>query len=54
MISQEMFDEVVLENVNDFDKPLEEAIQDTMQEFEAQVRTRTVLIYIIKKKIINA
>ncbi|KAF2351505.1 Armadillo-type fold [Trinorchestia longiramus] len=36
LISQEMFDEVVLENIKEFDKPLEEAIQDTIQEFEAQ------------------
>ncbi|XP_018021493.1 armadillo repeat-containing protein 6 [Hyalella azteca] len=36
IISQETYDEVVVENVKDFDKPLDEAIQDTIQEFEAQ------------------
>uniref|UniRef100_A0A6A7FR70 Armadillo repeat-containing protein 6-like n=2 Tax=Hirondellea gigas TaxID=1518452 RepID=A0A6A7FR70_9CRUS len=36
VISQDTYDEVVLENVTDFDKTLAEAIDETVQEFEAQ------------------
>ncbi|KAB7498348.1 Armadillo repeat-containing protein 6-like protein [Armadillidium nasatum] len=36
VISQETFDEVVLENVRDFDNPLQEAIEEATKEFEAQ------------------
>ncbi|XP_071546624.1 armadillo repeat-containing protein 6 [Panulirus ornatus] len=36
VITQETFDSVVLENVTEFDMPVEEAIHDAMKEFKAQ------------------
>ena len=37
VISQETFDQVVLENVTEFDMQLDEAIADATRDFEAQV-----------------
>ena len=37
IISQSTFDSVVLENIVEFEKSLEEAIDETSAEFEAQV-----------------
>jgi hypothetical protein len=37
VISQETFDEVVKENMKEFDMSPEEAVQDAVQQFEAQV-----------------
>jgi hypothetical protein len=37
VISQETFDEVVRENMEEFDMSPEEAVQDAVQQFEAQV-----------------
>jgi hypothetical protein len=37
VISQETFDEVVKENIEEFDMSPEEAVQDAVQQFEAQV-----------------
>lgn len=37
VVSQETFDEVVKENMEEFDMSPEEAVQDAVQQFEAQV-----------------
>lgn len=37
VISQQTYDDVVLENVIEFDKTLDEAIEEATQEFQAQV-----------------
>ena len=37
-ITQDTFDDVVKENMEDFDMSAEEAIEDAVQQFEAQVR----------------
>jgi hypothetical protein len=37
-ISQETFDDVVKENMEDFDMSAEEAVADAISQFEAQVR----------------
>lgn len=38
VVSQETFDQVVRENVDDLDMDLEEAAEDAIQQFKAQVR----------------
>ena len=40
VISQETFDAAVLENVTEFDMPLEEAISEAEREFSAMVRIK--------------
>lgn len=37
VVSQETFDEVVLENVTEFDMSIEDAVADAVKEFESQV-----------------
>lgn len=37
VISQETFDEVVKENIEEFDMTPEEAVKDAVRQFEAQV-----------------
>ena len=37
VITQETFDEVVKENVDDFDLKAEEALKDAVEQFEKQV-----------------
>lgn len=37
VISQETFEATVRENMNDFDMSQDEAIQDTVEQFKAQV-----------------
>ena len=38
VISQAAFDEVVRENMTEFDMSVEEAIEEAVQQFEAQVK----------------
>lgn len=46
MISQAAFDEVVRENMTELDMNVDEAIEDAVQQFEAQVRlTKCVLCF---------
>lgn len=40
VITQETYDEVVQENIKEFDMSAEEAIQDATAQFEAQARTK--------------
>lgn len=42
MISQAAFDEVVRENMTELDMNVDEAIEDAVQQFEAQVRLRAI------------
>ena len=46
-ISQETFDAVVKENMEEFDMSAEEAIQDAVSQFEAQVIIIIIIIIII-------
>ena len=36
-ITQETFDDVVKENINEFDMSVQEALDDAVQQFESQV-----------------
>lgn len=45
-VTQETFDSVVLENVTEFDMPVEEAISDAIKEFKAQVSSFSTVIII--------
>ena len=53
VVSQDTFDQIVLENVVEFDKPIEEAIKEATDELLAQVRLILIVlimtIYIIIK-----
>lgn len=39
VITQQTYDDVVQENIDDFDMAPEEAIEDAMKQFQAQVNT---------------
>ncbi len=43
-ISQETFDAAVKENVDDFGLSIEDAIKDSIKEFELQVTCRLIVI----------
>ena len=43
-ISQETFDAVVRENIDQFEMPAEEAINDAVKQFEAQVCVKPMIM----------
>lgn len=43
MITQETFDDVVKENMEEFDMPREEAVEEAKKQFQAQVSFDTSL-----------
>ena len=44
VVSQDTFDQIVLENVVEFDKPIEEAIKEATDELLAQVRLILIVL----------
>ena len=42
-ISQEAFDTVVRENVSEFDMPIDEAVEDAIKQFAAQVLNQSLV-----------
>ena len=42
-ITQDTFDSVVKENINDFEMDNDEAVQDAIKQFESQVCTNCIL-----------
>jgi hypothetical protein len=44
-ITQDAFDELVKENVEDFDMGREEAAEDAVKQFQAQVRERCGVVW---------
>lgn len=47
VITQETYDEIVKENIEEFDMTPEEAIKEAIAQFEAQVILRIYLYYYI-------